>query len=218
MVAGICFLGFACSFLGLSSLVFRQLLLLVLLGLFLFGQLLFALFLFFVAFFLQALFFLLLQAVAAFFFLALTLALFAQLLLLAGFLFLLQALLLALDGDVRLPCVGRLGRTHGGGRGRGRGDLLHRRWWRGRWGLHSARRSLGGHGGPQLSFYGGLVGRVLPVHTPGQRADQHCMHQHRQRDGAQARRWTGRGKLVAVGVGVHGRLSGAGRVRFNRLA
>ena len=217
-MAGICFLGFACSLLCLSALVFGQLLLLFLLGLLLLGQLLFALFLFFFAFLLLALFLLLLQAFAAFFFLALALPLLAQLLLLAGLLFLFQALLLALDGNVCLARVRRLCGPHRRWRRGGRGGLLHgarrRRWW----GLHGAWRCLCGHGGPQLSLYGGLVGRVLPVHAPGQRTDQHRVHQHRQRDGTQARRWAGRGKLVAVGVGVHGRLSGAGRVRFNRLA
>ena len=44
----------------------------------------------------------------------------------------------------------------------------------------TARRGFLRHAGPQLGHHGRLFGRGLPVHAPGQRADQHRMHQHGQ--------------------------------------
>lgn len=84
-------------------------------------------------------------------------------------------------------------------------------------GFHRARRGLLRYGGPQFGLYGGLVGAALPVHAPGQRADQHRMGQHGQRDaGAQARGraagQTGRGRR-----GLAWASEWAARVRFNRL-
>jgi hypothetical protein len=131
--------------------------------------------------------FLLLQPFAALVFLALTLAFFAFELLLAFFLFLFQALFLALDGDVGfagvwlcLPWWGRRGRDR-----RGFGRLGLRRG-RGRRGLNGPGRRLLRHGRPQFGLHGGLVGAAFPVHAPGQGCNQNGMRQHGQRNGAQA--------------------------------
>ena len=207
--AGLCGLGagffqgflLALGFLRLALLVVRQLLLLVQF----FQAFFFALgFLLLGLFLLQAFLFLLLQPFAALVFLALTLAFFAFELLLAFFLFLFQALFLALDGDVGfagvwlcLPWWGRRGRDR-----RGFGRLGLRRG-RGRRGLNSPGRRLLRHGRPQFGLHSGHVGAAFPVHAPGQGCNQNRMRQHGQRNGAQACRWAGRGKLVAVVVGVH---------------
>ena len=166
-------------------------------------------------FLLQAFLFLLLllrllflfHALAAFFFLALAFALFTLELFFVPLLFFLQAFFFTLQRNVGLARLG--GRLRWGGRrgrrlrcgGRGRSGCGRRR--RGR--RHGARGCLLWHGGPQLGLDGGLVGGALPVHAPGQRADEHGVREHRQRNGAQAAGGLGRGELVAVVGGVHAR-------------
>ncbi len=71
------------------------------------------------------------------------------------------------------------------------------------WGLLGAGRGLLRHGGPQLGHHGGLVAVALPGHAPGQRAHQHQVRQHGQRNGAPPAGGAGRDELVAVVVGVH---------------